>query len=105
MLIMARKCQDFGCLIYLGFHRTYLKFSIFACILNLSLVLPYGIKLWTEWHINYLLQKIFNYPKNTPDKVAEEIEKSFSLFFSDAPSAANHIRIALEELTLLRNFN
>ena len=42
--------------------------------------------------------KIFNYPKGTPDKVAEEIEKSFSLFFSDAPSAANHIRIALEEL-------
>tara|TARA_B100000315_G_C14298370_1_gene460672 strand:- start:209 stop:610 length:402 start_codon:yes stop_codon:yes gene_type:complete len=30
--------------------------------------------------------------------VSEEIEKSFSLFFSDAPSAANHIRIALEDL-------
>jgi hypothetical protein len=42
--------------------------------------------------------KIFKYPKSTPDRVAEEIEKSFSQFFSDASSAANHIRIALEEL-------
>ena len=42
--------------------------------------------------------KIFKYPKSTPDKVSGEIEKSFSLFFSDAPSAANHIRIAVEEL-------
>ena len=41
---------------------------------------------------------IFLCPKGTPDNVSEEIEKSFSLFFSDAPSAANHIRIALEDL-------
>ena len=42
--------------------------------------------------------KIFISPKDTPDNVSEEIDKSFSLFFSDAPSAANHIRIALEDL-------
>lgn len=42
--------------------------------------------------------KIFICPKGTPDNVSEEIEKSFSLFFSDASSAANHIRIAIEDL-------
>jgi len=42
--------------------------------------------------------KIFLCPKGTPENVSEEIEKSFSLFFSDAPSAANHVRVALENL-------
>jgi len=42
--------------------------------------------------------KIFICPKNTPDDVVDEIDKSFSLFFSDSPSAANHIRIGLEDL-------
>jgi hypothetical protein len=42
--------------------------------------------------------KLFLCPKGTPDNVSEEIQKSFSLFFSDAPSAANHVRIALEDL-------
>ena len=42
--------------------------------------------------------KIFLCPRNTPDNVSDEIQKSFSLFFSDAPSAANHVRIALEDL-------
>ena len=30
--------------------------------------------------------------------MSAEIEKSFSLFFCDAPSAANHVRVALENL-------
>jgi len=42
--------------------------------------------------------KLFLCPSGTPGNVSEEIEKSFSLFFSDAPSAANHVRIALEDL-------
>lgn len=42
--------------------------------------------------------KLFLCPKGTPDNVSAEIEKSFSLFFSDAPSAANHVRMALENL-------
>ncbi len=42
--------------------------------------------------------KLFLCPSGTPDNVSEEIEKSFSLFFSDSPSAANHVRIALENL-------
>lgn len=42
--------------------------------------------------------KIFICPKGTPDNVSEEIDKSFSLFFNDASSAANHIRIAIEDL-------
>ena len=42
--------------------------------------------------------KIFLCPRSTPEDVSDEIQKSFSLFFSDAPSAANHIRIALEDL-------
>lgn len=42
--------------------------------------------------------KIFLCPSGTPKDVSEEIEKSFSLFFSDAPSSANHVRIALEGL-------
>ena len=42
--------------------------------------------------------KIFLCPRGTPNNVSEEIEKSFSLFFSDAPSSANHVRIALEDL-------
>lgn len=42
--------------------------------------------------------KIFQYPRNTPANVGEAIEKSFELFFSNPPSAANHIRVALENL-------
>ena len=42
--------------------------------------------------------KIFDYPKNIPDEVKFELENSFSLFFCDPPSAANHIRMALENL-------
>jgi hypothetical protein len=42
--------------------------------------------------------RIFSLPKNAPAEVAEEIENSFSLFFSDPSSAANHIRIAIENL-------
>ena len=42
--------------------------------------------------------KIFDYHQNIPDEVTDELEKSFSLFFCDPPSSANHIRIALEDL-------
>ena len=42
--------------------------------------------------------KIFDYPKNIPDEVKFELENSFSLFFCDPPSSANHIRMALENL-------
>lgn len=42
--------------------------------------------------------KIFNYQKNIPDEVTDELENSFSLFFCDPPSSANHIRMALENL-------
>jgi hypothetical protein len=42
--------------------------------------------------------EIFRIPKETPEEVAEEINKSFSLFFADPGSAANHIRISLEHL-------
>jgi hypothetical protein len=42
--------------------------------------------------------KPFPFPKDTPDGVGMEINKSFSLMFSDPPSSANHIRVALEHL-------
>ena len=42
--------------------------------------------------------KIFNYQKNIPDEVTDELDNSFSLFFCDPPSSANHIRMALENL-------
>lgn len=42
--------------------------------------------------------KPFPFPKDTPENVVLEIEKSFSLIFSDPPSSANHIRVALEHL-------
>lgn len=42
--------------------------------------------------------KMFLCPSGTPENVSKEIAISFSLFFSDASSSANHIRIALEEL-------
>lgn len=42
--------------------------------------------------------KVFELPKETPEPVIEEIEKSFSLLFSDPSSSANHIRVALEHL-------
>ena len=42
--------------------------------------------------------KIFDYQKSIPDEVKFELENSFSLFFCDPPSSANHIRMALENL-------
>jgi hypothetical protein len=42
--------------------------------------------------------KPFAFPKDTPEAVSKEIEKSFSLIFSDPPSSANHVRVALEHL-------
>ena len=42
--------------------------------------------------------KLFSLPKETPESVTVEIEKSFALFFCDPSSSANHIRIALENL-------
>ena len=42
--------------------------------------------------------KIFSCPKGTPEEVEKEIERSFSLLFSDPASSANHIRVALEHL-------
>lgn len=54
---------------------------------------------------NYFLPKyfwphlnIFNVPKNTPEPIREEINKSFELFFASPSSSSNHIRIALENL-------
>ncbi|MCB4762245.1 MAG: DUF4145 domain-containing protein [Sulfurovum sp.] len=41
---------------------------------------------------------IFNIPKGVPKEVEENIKVSFSLFFSNPPSAANYIRVALESL-------
>lgn len=42
--------------------------------------------------------KVFSCPEGTPEEVEKEIDKSFSLLFSDPSSSANHIRIALEHL-------
>ena len=42
--------------------------------------------------------KIFDYQNSIPEGVKDELENSFSLFFCDPPSAANHIRMALENL-------
>ncbi len=42
--------------------------------------------------------KIFNIPEGAPEGVENEINKSFSLLFSDPSSSANHIRVALEHL-------
>lgn len=42
--------------------------------------------------------KIFAPPKNSPESVSGELDVSFSLVFSDPSSAANHVRIALENL-------
>ena len=42
--------------------------------------------------------KIFNYQKKFPDAITDELDNSFSLFFCDPPSSANHIRMALENL-------
>lgn len=42
--------------------------------------------------------KIFNYQQDIPDEIQNELENSFSLFFCDPPSAANHVRMALEML-------
>ena len=46
-----------------------------------------------EPHLN-----LFDYPDNTPEEVAEEIDQSFTLFFSNPASASNHLRVALENL-------
>ena len=42
--------------------------------------------------------KFFSIPYGTPKEVSDEINISFSLFFSDSASSANHVRIALEYL-------
>ena len=42
--------------------------------------------------------KLFQYPADTAENVAEELEASFALFFCSPSSAANHVRIALEHL-------
>jgi DNA-binding ferritin-like protein (Dps family) len=42
--------------------------------------------------------KMFPLSKETSEEVIEEINKSFSLFFADPDSAANHIRISIEHL-------
>lgn len=56
-------------------------------------------------YVNYFMPvvfyphlKPFYCPKNTPENVSKEIDKSFALIFIDPPSAANHIRVALEHL-------
>jgi len=41
---------------------------------------------------------IFSIPEKTPDDIVRELIKSFSLFFSDPSSSANHARIAVENL-------
>jgi Domain of unknown function (DUF4145) len=47
--------------------------------------------------------KMFSIPKDAPEEVKDEINKSFSLIFADPASSANHIRVALEHLlTYLR---
>lgn len=42
--------------------------------------------------------KIFKLPEGIDKEVEKEINKSFSLFFCDPSSSANHVRIALENL-------
>ncbi len=42
--------------------------------------------------------KIFSYPKGTFSNVKDELNHSFELFFCSPPSAANHVRIAIENL-------
>lgn len=42
--------------------------------------------------------RFFEIPKAAPGPVVVEINKSFSLIFSDPSSASNHVRIALEHL-------
>ena len=42
--------------------------------------------------------KIFECPEEIPETAEAEINASFSLLFMDPPSAANHIRVALEHL-------
>lgn len=42
--------------------------------------------------------KLFIITDNIPDEVRDEIEQSFSLFFSNPDSSLNHIRISLENL-------
>ena len=41
---------------------------------------------------------IFDYQDSIPEEVKGELKKSFTLFFCDPDSSANHIRIALEHL-------
>ncbi|MCK4738519.1 MAG: DUF4145 domain-containing protein [Deltaproteobacteria bacterium] len=42
--------------------------------------------------------KIFDFSSATPKEISVELETSFELFFCDPPSAANHVRIAIENL-------
>jgi len=44
----------------------------------------------------YPALNIFQIPEKTPENVKESIRSSFSLIFTNPPSAANQIRIALE---------
>jgi len=42
--------------------------------------------------------RLLQIPKRAPESVVRELDQSFALFFCNPPSAANHIRIALENL-------
>lgn len=42
--------------------------------------------------------KMFNIPEDSPKEVRNELNQSFSLFFNNPASAANHVRIALENV-------
>jgi len=42
--------------------------------------------------------KLFIAPKGVPENINNEIDNSFSMFFSDPSSSANHIRASLEHL-------
>lgn len=56
---------------------------------------------WTNYFKPKYFQphlKIFSYPKKTPTEVSEALERSFELFFCNAPSALNHVRVGLEFL-------
>ena len=57
----------------------------------------YSINEFSPEHFSPNL-KLFKYPKTTDIEVAKELNKSFSLFFCDPSSSANHIRIAIEKL-------
>ncbi|WP_295608874.1 DUF4145 domain-containing protein [uncultured Lamprocystis sp.] len=56
----------------------------------------YVTSFWPQYFSPWL--KVFRVPEETPLDVASEIDRSFALFFADPPSAANHLRIALERI-------